>query len=87
MAAARFGHVEIAKALLAAGANPNAQASDGFTALMLAACINNELFVKLLIQARVNVNASTPDGYTALRIASEKGYTGVVKILKAGGAR
>ena len=42
---------------------------------------------KLLLDRGADVNASFADGRTALTFASDRGYTDVVKLLKAHGAK
>lgn len=56
----------------------------GMTALMLA---DNIEVVKLLLAKGADVNAKNKSGRAALMYASEKGYTEIVKILKAAGAK
>ena len=92
-------HVEIANALLAAGADPNAAIIDkpseasehGWTALMGAAKRGNFEFVKVLLAAGADPNATyscAPDshGWTALMEAVKYGHAEIVKLLLSGGA-
>ncbi len=80
------GHTEIVKALIEAGADVNAKDNYGMTALMYAFNEHTEI-VKALIETGADVNAKNNEGYTSLMIASLKGYTEIVEILKAAGAR
>ncbi len=63
-------NLEIASALIKAGANINASSNKGFTPLMNAALRKDTAFVKLLISAGANINAKTKDGTTALMSAA-----------------
>ena len=83
------GYPEIAKTLLAAGANPNVANVDGETALMRAANLIADGFyypkiVKALLDAGANPNAASKNGETALLWAI--GKTENTKILLAAGA-
>ena len=84
MRAADNDHPEIVKMLLAAGANPNAARSDGWTALMQTA---DPEIVKVLLAAGANPNAATENGNTALIDAGIYGREiEIVKMLLAAGA-
>ena len=61
MLAARYGHKEIAQALLDKGANPDAQDKGGYTALMLAAHKGHKEIAGLLEKA----TAVTPETIVA----------------------
>jgi ankyrin repeat protein len=56
MVAAANGEVDQARALLAAGADPNLRASDGRTALMLAVMQEHVEMVRLLLDAHADPN-------------------------------
>ncbi len=60
MDAASRGYLEIAKVLLAAGANVNATTKEGITALNLAATNAHPEVVKLLLAAKADPNAGNP---------------------------
>jgi len=63
-------NLEIASALIKAGANINASSNKGLTPLMYAALRKDTAFVRLLVSAGANVNAKTKDGTTALMSAA-----------------
>ncbi len=67
-------HPKCIEALLKHGANPNQAASQGFTPLMEAACINNKKSVQILLAYKANPNARTADGLTALHFATDNSY-------------
>jgi hypothetical protein len=67
------GQWEQALQALAAGANPNAQAKDGMTALMLAAQGGKPDIVKALLERGAQVNATNKAGQTALHLATTIG--------------
>lgn len=88
MLAAERGHVDIMRALLAAGANPNAARDDGVTTLMHAAASGDAAPVKLLLDARAEVNArASQSGITALRVAVAAGATACARSLLEAGAK
>ncbi len=58
---------------LAAGANPNAQAKDGMTALMLASQGGKPDIVNALLERGAQVNATNKAGQTALHLATTIG--------------
>lgn len=66
MFAAREGDVESAKALIAAGADINAQAGDGKDALSLAIFNGNYEFATLLVDNKANVNQADAQRFTPL---------------------
>lgn len=74
---------EIIKTLIAQGADVNAKANNGVTALMRASWKGHGEIVKILIAQGANVNAKTNSGATALMMASRKGHIEIVKILLA----
>jgi quinoprotein dehydrogenase-associated probable ABC transporter substrate-binding protein len=61
--------VEIARALIAKGADVNAVSARGVTPLMVAAAHDNPPLMGVLVQAGANLDAKTPDGKTALDVA------------------
>lgn len=73
--AARMGNKDLCEALIANGANLEAQGQHG-TALHEAAIGNYKDIVELLLNRRVNVNARDKDGYTPLYYASTFGWGG-----------
>lgn len=80
------GHTEIAKLLIASGADVNAVNNEGETPLFLAASNNCKEIAKLLISNGADVNSVEGRGYTPLHWASAGGYTEIVKLLISNGA-
>ncbi|MBR2537060.1 MAG: quinoprotein dehydrogenase-associated putative ABC transporter substrate-binding protein [Hyphomicrobium sp.] len=76
------GPIDIARALLAKGANVNAVSGSGLSALLLAAAHNNAPIVGLLADAGANRNFKNPEGKTASDLAVQNGNTAVVSLLK-----
>ena len=83
--------LELAEILLSKGVDIDeactSGGSQGFTNLIMAVDSNNEEVVRFLIKNGANVNAKTRDGDTALSLAVKKGYTNIIEILKANGAK
>ena len=79
-------HNEIAKILIEAGANVNAQNNTGHTALLTATHRGNPELMKILIEAGANVNTQANDGNTALMIAAFKSNGTIAKVLIDAGA-
>src|ERR1043166_6593132 len=80
MTASRSGNVEAVKALLAAGANPNAKEEKrGQPALMWAAGEGNVEVVEALIAAGADIHARLDSGFTPFLFAVREGRIGVVK--------
>lgn len=84
--AARYGDFQKVKELLNAGADPNAEAIDGWTVLMVAVEYGWVDIVELLLDKGANPNVKDRHGWTALMVAALKGYTGIVKLLLDAGA-
>jgi uncharacterized protein len=84
--AAHDGHLEVIKLLIEKGAKVNAKSKKGETSLINAATMGHLEVVRLLIDKGADVHAKTKDGDTALKLA-EKGYTEIVDLLKAHGAK
>jgi ankyrin repeat protein len=63
--------VDLAKSLLAAGADVNAKSKKGVTPLMIAAAHDNPPLISLFLQHGADPNIKTPDGKTALDIAKD----------------
>ena len=78
----------IVELLIGAGANVNAKANDGATALMVASLSGHKEIVEILIRAGADVNATIYDGeHTALSIANKKGHEEIAELLIAAGAK
>jgi ankyrin repeat protein len=85
--AAKRGDAAEVRALLRAGADPNAAQGDGLTALHVAAQAGNLEIARLLIDARANVDVGTRiGGYTPLHLAAQAAHAEVVAALLAAGA-
>jgi uncharacterized protein len=68
MRALEAGHPELAKRLIEAGADVNAKAETGTTALMVAAGEGHEELVSLLLESGADAQARDMHGKTALDI-------------------
>jgi ankyrin repeat protein len=88
--AARGDHIEVMKLLIAAGANLNERAYDGWTPLMMAVSAGKHRprAVKLLIEAGADVNLQDDDDekVTALTIARACGWDDLAVMLLEAGA-
>jgi ankyrin repeat protein/mono/diheme cytochrome c family protein len=85
MYATLYGSADAMRDLLAAGADPNAAADGGTTALMMAS--HDPQKTGLLLEAGANPNARPDDGRTPLTIAANQfGTSAVVKLLLDKGA-
>ena len=81
--AANSGDAAIVQALLAKGADVNAKANNGATALMLASQNGHNEVVQDLLAKGADVNAKMTDGATALFLASLYRHNEVVQALLA----
>ena len=81
------GHLDILKALIAAGANKDKADSNGWNPLTRAASSGRVGCVKALLAAKADVNKADRDGWTPLICASYYGHVEIVKILLASGAK
>ena len=91
LAAITYGKVDIARSLLAKGANVNGANHNGDTPLMIAAegtayLPNNMPLVELLLAAKPNIEAQDTQGRTALHRATEEGKLDVARMLLDRGA-
>ncbi|MET0639443.1 MAG: quinoprotein dehydrogenase-associated putative ABC transporter substrate-binding protein [Hyphomicrobium sp.] len=75
------GLLEVARAMIAKGANVNDVSGSGVTALLLAAAHNNAPIVGLLVQSGANQAFKTSQGQTAADIARANGNNSVVSLL------
>ena len=76
--AARTGHLEIVKALIAAGVDVNA---NGGRALVIAAEYGNHDLIEPILNAGADVNARGRDEMTALHFATAQGNEAAVNVL------
>ena len=84
--AARRGHVETTRSLLAAGAAVNHADNNGWTALHTAAEEGHVETMKALLAAGAEVNHADNDGETALYAAAKQGHVEAIQTLLAAGA-
>ncbi|GMH40553.1 hypothetical protein BSKO_08457 [Bryopsis sp. KO-2023] len=80
------GHFNIAKELITAGAEVNAQNVDGQTPLHLAARRGYGLMVDLLLESKAELDIKDQDGRTALAVASENHPDIARKMMGSAGA-
>ena len=73
--------------LLSAGADPNAQNEDGYTALIIAAYYGYKEGVRVLLNAGANVNTQDIYGSTALHEAANNDFLSISELLLASGAQ
>lgn len=83
--AAESGDIDLLKALIDVGVNPNAICSSGATPLHLAAERGNTRCVQALAAAGASLNAAH-SGFTALFLATQNGHTCCVQALISAGA-
>lgn len=84
--AARFGSVDVARALLDAGAGLEQKNDHGFTPLYTAALFDRRELIALLVSKGASLEAVDLGGLTPLHIASEKGHAASVQQLLDCGA-
>ena len=85
MKAARYGHADIVKQLVGAGANLALTTETGNTALMLASEAGTTASVNELLRVMSAVDTKNNVGDTALILAARKGHQdAVAALLKAG---
>jgi ankyrin repeat protein len=92
IAAAHLGHDEVVRTLIAAKAPLDHVNNLGWTALIESIVLGNGgkrhvAVLKALVDAGANVNLADRSGDTPLTLAKQRGYTEMVKILEAAGAR
>ena len=92
IAAAHLGHAEVVRTLIAAKAPLDHVNNLGWTALIESIVLGNggEQHTKTLdalVKAGANVNIADRNGATPLALARGRGYTEMVKILEAAGAK
>ena len=86
MSAATTNSVETIKVLLDRGADIDARANDGKTALILAAFLGRSGAVEILLERGADVNAADNGGRTALSLAKDFGRSNIVEMLMNAGA-
>lgn len=86
--AAYFGHDEVASALLTAGADPDAVATNGtgLRPLHAATAARASAIVRALLDAGATVDARQAGGFTPLMAAAKHGDTASLRLLLAAGA-
>ena len=84
--AARYNHLDIVNALIAAKANVDAVGAYGWTPLYCAARNGHLDIVNALIAAKANVDAADKYGWTPLYYAANDGHLDIVNALIAAGA-
>jgi ankyrin repeat protein len=84
--AVMYGHLDLASALLAKGANLNAMSRDLSNALMFASTIGHLPLVSMILDKDIDINAADDQGGTALMFAVNNGHATVVKELLIRGA-
>lgn len=85
--AARGGHAEAVKSILAGGkADVNGRDERGDTPLIVAARAGHDDVVQALLVARADPNAKNDEGQTALSLAAAGGHDEVIRLLKQTGA-
>lgn len=92
IAAAHEGHAEVVRVLIAAGAPLDHVNNLGWTALIESIVLgdggrNHTDTLTALVRAGADVNIADRNGVTPLQMARSRGYTEMVLILEAAGAR
>ena len=92
IAAAHLGHAEVVRVLIAAGAPLDHVNNLGWTALIESIVLgnggrNHTDTLDALVKAGANVNLADRAGTTPLRLAKGRGYSEMVRILEAAGAK
>ncbi len=92
IAAAHLGHDEVVRTLIAAKAPLDHVNNLGWTAVIESIVLGDGgkrhiATLKALIDAKANINLADSSGATPLTLAKRRGYTEMVAMLTAGGAR
>ena len=92
IAAAHLGHAEVVRVLIAAGAPLDHVNNLGWTALIESIVLgnggrNHTDTLDALVKAGANVNLADRSGTTPLGLAKGRGYSEMVRILEAAGAK
>jgi ankyrin repeat protein len=85
LAAARTGHANTVKDMIAAGANVNVKDEHGNTPLLEAARNGHDDVVRALLVAGANMKAKNDDGKTALMLALQNSHEDAVRALREAG--
>ena len=83
-----FGHLELAKYLIKAGAPINSPSRNGLkaTPIQSAAAAGHDKVVTMLLEYGANPNVREQGGYTPLHAAAQNGDEEMIRILLFGGA-
>jgi ankyrin repeat protein len=83
-----FGHEDIARYLLDAGADPNLAATNSFQVrpIHAATARRSEAIVRLLLERGADPNSRQQNGFTALHAAAQNGDTAIIDLLLQHGA-
>lgn len=92
IAAAHLGHVDVVKALIAAGAPLDHVDNLNWTALIESSVLgdggsNHVACLTALIEAGADVNIADGNGVSPLQLAERHGFDEMVRFLKAAGAK
>ena len=74
--------LDVVRLLLARGASPDAQQQSGFTALMAAGVLGDEVLADMLLARGARLDLKHDDGRTAADMAAEKGHTALAARLR-----
>ena len=86
MWAAGEGHTKVVRVLVDHGADVQARSTGGFTAMLIAARVDDLGLAALLIDAGAGVNDAAPDGTTPLIVATVRGHAPLAIFLLEHGA-
>ena len=87
MSSAKYaGNQKVTLFLIESGADLDAQANNGNTALINAVQSAHTHIVKLLIESGANVNLRNKAGMSAIEYAKKKGFVDMISLLKENGA-
>ena len=86
LVAARGGHAECLKLLLAAVGNRPVSHKDGWSAMHLASVEGQASCLKVLLAAGSDVDDTNSDGMTPLIMATERGHKSCIQVLLEAGA-
>lgn len=78
-----YGYIDIAKLLIAQGANVNVQDTYGNTPLILAVKLNNIDLVKLLLEKNADISLKDNEEYDALDWAEYLGFSSIIELISS----